>query len=367
MTVLESLDISENRLSTLNVGALLRLRHLNVDSNGIVRIRGTRRLRDLERVSWRGQELEDPENNIHMHYACCLEARTLHLSTNRIHKFVTPVPLFLLQRLEIASAGLDELSENFGYHVPNLRYLNLNHNAIKDIKPLLGIEYLHELHLAGNRLAKLRRTITVLSAVGRSLEILDCRINPLSLGFYPAPIGMESSRTASLESKSETKLLTSGTWEEEDEATEALYTGASIDEDSDRQHRGRLDEETSLRRRVYEMMLAHGCENLSRLDGMTLDRRRILQKDKHWERLVVLGIVKVDIEEELTRNLTTRTDEHRDAMPQPNSKAKRSMKPKTPMKSRIHSVKAGGSDECIDSRTPRGHPADLWGEESVRL
>ncbi len=65
----------------------------------------------------------------------------------------------------------------------------------------------------------------------------------------------------------------------------------------DTRHRDRLDADTRLRRRVYEMMLAAGNPRLVRLDGMVFERGvgegGVERRNWVWERLVGLGVVRV--------------------------------------------------------------------------
>src|SRR6202012_5859041 len=92
-----------------------------------------------------------------------------------------------------ANCGLANLPENFGLAAPNLRAVNLNFNALKDLRPLLNIKRLTSLFAAGNRLTRLRKTMAVLAKL-MHLEVLDLRGNPFTLGFHEPP----SSNTASI-------------------------------------------------------------------------------------------------------------------------------------------------------------------------
>jgi len=53
-----------------------------------------------------------------------------------------------------------------------------------------------------------------------------------------------------------------------------------------------LDGDTRLRKRVYEVLITTACSKLSKLDGGDVVRGRILLRDKVWERLKELGILK---------------------------------------------------------------------------
>ena len=76
-----------------------------------------------------------------------------------------------------------------------------------------------------------------------------------------------------------------------------LYLVPLTSADLDARHRDRLDADTRLRRRVYEMMLAAGNPRLVRLDGMVFERGvgegGVERRDWVWERLVGLGVVRV--------------------------------------------------------------------------
>jgi len=62
--------------------------------------------------------------------------------------------------------------------------------------------------------------------------------------------------------------------------------------EGDARYLERLDEDTKLRRRVYEMLLASGCKRLRVLDGMVFDKEAVLVKDEVWERLVELEVLR---------------------------------------------------------------------------
>lgn len=181
-----------------------------------------------------------------------------------------------LQRLELASSGLQSLPPNFGQLAPNIRFLNLNFNALKDLRPLLNIKRLNELLLAGNRLSRLRKNLAVLSRLV-SLTKLDLRDNPLTIGFYPPTV---ENRIVSLKGRSS-----------HSDEVEAFTLPAS-NQQTDQQFLARLDEDTRLRRRVHEMLLASSCNNLQELDGLPFNSQNVLVKDEVWERLRFLGIIR---------------------------------------------------------------------------
>ena len=172
--------------------------------------------------------------------------------------------------------GLASLPPTFGQLAPNIRSLNLNFNALKDLRPLLNIRRIDQLLLAGNRLARLRKSSTVLAKLV-TLKELDLRDNPLTIGFYAPVIEQRITKYVDgydLDAESDRFTLPPGSLE------------------SDSQHQARLDDDTKLRRRVHEMVLASTCRKLQVLDGLDFDPQSSLRKDATWERLLRLGVVR---------------------------------------------------------------------------
>lgn len=68
-----------------------------------------------------------------------------------------------------------------------------------------------------------------------------------------------------------------------------------IDRETDALNRQRLDQDTMLRRRVYEILVMNACSHsLQILDGMSFARESVGLKDQVWERLMELGILGAD-------------------------------------------------------------------------
>jgi hypothetical protein len=220
------------------------------------------------------------------------ELHTLCLSQNHIPTLSIPHDFSSIRHLELASCGLDTLPNDFGLSIPNLRTLNLNFNALKDIRPLLNTKRLNTLHLAGTRLSRLRKTTAVLSKL-TALETLDLRDNPFGLGFYPKPeeqrvvVRTDSKLTPDQDQRSLPQSIALEQMEEP-----IMFTVPPCSKDTDHAYLARLDEGTKLRRRVYELLLANHCRVLRCVDGMIFERGDVLVKDGIWDRLVELGVVK---------------------------------------------------------------------------
>jgi len=214
------------------------------------------------------------------------ELHTLSLCQTYIPSLDLPTGWTSLHNLNLASCGLHTLPDAFGLCVPNLRCLNLNFNAIKDLRPLLNMGELNTLLAASNRLSRLRKTAAVLSRLS-SLENLDLRDNPFTVGFYAKPhehrlVTAASSPAPSGDEKNEHSM----------DAEEEHFTLPPCTRELDATYFSRLDEGTKLRRRVYEMLLTSSCKVLDSLDGKRFVKGDVLVRDGIWERLVVLGVVK---------------------------------------------------------------------------
>ena len=201
--------------------------------------------------------------------------------------------------VELASTGLQNLSEDFGLHCPNVRILNLNYNALRDLRPLLGIARLEKLYVAGNRIDRLRRTATILSHLSKveNLEEVDMRNNPLTVGFYTPQFcaGDTSEKRMVVSDPIRSSNIDNDDtwdWESEDRNAAKAYCLPYLDKEVDTQSRERLDEDTKLRRRVYEMLAVGACKGLRRLDGVEGCGEDVGRRDGVWDRLVELGVLR---------------------------------------------------------------------------
>ncbi|KAK0320056.1 Protein nud1 [Friedmanniomyces endolithicus] len=286
MPCLETLSIQRCDLESLNMSRLPSLRFLYADDNRLADISGIAGLAHLDCLSFRRQRLPVGTHiSLFDHH---LEARTVRLSGNTLPTLHLSTTYLNLQHLELASVGLQTLPDDFGLRMPNLRTLNLNFNALRDVHPLLNIHQLRDLSVCGNRLDRLRKSVATLAKLS-GLRGLDLRDNPVTQGFYlPASLTSTTAETSVVRRV----LRRASTTDTDTEALEhAKYYLPSGDAEQDSLHQGRLDEETRLRRRVYELLLTHSCPALERLDGLGLDRGAVCVRDRVWERLVEMGVV----------------------------------------------------------------------------
>lgn len=274
MGSMRQLKLSGNDLESFDASPFPELRLLYLDRNRLGTVSGLRKAKTLDSLSMRQQQEGAIVDKSFL--ADCFEVRKLFLSGNFLGTFQPRVDFLNLQYLELANCGLEIIPEGFGYMVSNVRILNLNFNALKDIKPLMGIVRLKRLDLAGNRIARLVSLACTLAQFG-SLTSVDVRNNPLTLGFYP-PV-------------TDTRLVVHGSNEAGQEAPAEPFTLGPADRGKDERYTACLDMRTRMLRRVFEMMVLSNCARLETLDGLDVDRPGIQIRDQVWGALINAGIL----------------------------------------------------------------------------
>ncbi|EEH48942.2 uncharacterized protein PADG_05021 [Paracoccidioides brasiliensis Pb18] len=198
---LHSLNLSNNYIVKIDIRNFPNLHLLYADKNHLSTITGLEQCHYLDVLSLREQSLPSSSQQsdidrlpvIDFDISAALSLRKLYLSSNLLSPDLLAPPggCPSLQFLDIASCALQELPSQFGMCFPNLRVLNLNFNALADVGELLGLRRLGRVSLIGNRIARLRRLCQILRSVGGrcgALTDVDLRENPITLGFYPAPV-----------------------------------------------------------------------------------------------------------------------------------------------------------------------------------
>ncbi|PKS05559.1 hypothetical protein jhhlp_008076 [Lomentospora prolificans] len=272
---LRYLDVGDNKLQTLDLAGLPKLRLLHADRNQISRIAGFSHARYLDSLSLREQKGDEPLDVSFLSSA--YEVRKLFLSGNYIKRFEPQVDFLNLQFLELANCGLQSLPPNLGQLMPNLRTLNINFNAISDLSPLRFVPRMKKLLAAGNRLAD-TTAVTELLTDFPHLTRLDLRDNPITLGFYP-PL----------------QVLVHA---DGNSGSADGFALPEADTERDEKFASRLDGATRLRRRLYEVVFVGCCGRLKVLDGLVVKRNVILARDETFEALIKEGLLPDDLEEE---------------------------------------------------------------------
>ncbi|KAI5362838.1 Putative leucine-rich repeat domain superfamily [Septoria linicola] len=294
MLHLKHLSLQECGLKNFDASNFPSLQTLLLDDNKIDFIDGLDTLKSLDRLSMRRQMPSKGAFVRVLEQVC--HARTIQLSGCNLPSLGLKTGLLSLQYLELASCGLQDLPEDFGLKLPNLIALNLSFNSLRDIRPLLNVQKLEQLTICGNRLDRLRKSVATLSKMP-TLTSLDMRDNPLTQGFYAPNTAMRLSLPRGVQTSIVRHEYPAGEPDEdEDVAAERVEASKHVlparDANQDIIHHDRLDESTKLRRRVCHLMLGHSCTRLQQLDGMAFDKKAPMVKDRIWDRLVELGIMK---------------------------------------------------------------------------
>ena len=262
MSRLRHLSMKQCGLESLDVTNFPNIRTLDVDNNKLSNVAGLSTLKKLDLLSMCAQTLEDGQR-IEI-FQTAIEAQTIRLSRNTIPELQINHAFMTVKHLLLSDTGLSSIPANFGLQFPNLRSLDLSYNGLKDIRPLAPLSALETLTLTGCRVERLRKTVATLGKLPK-LHKLDMKNNPLTQGFYGPRCEVSASDNS-----------------------------ASVVAREDAIYRGKLDEDTAMRRRTYELLLAYSCfpQNGFELDGLVFDRRAAVAKDEVWERLVELGVLR---------------------------------------------------------------------------
>ncbi|KAI9803399.1 MAG: hypothetical protein M1833_000918 [Piccolia ochrophora] len=273
LLTLRVLKANHNQIATLDINAIPELHVLELDHNCITAIDGLRTSKHLATLSLREQDSPLLHPTTPFDINDCRDLTTLHISGNVIPATgFHPTYTFLnLRHLGMANCGLLSLPSSFATLFPNVRALNLNFNALKTISPLRGIARLRHLLLAGNRLSRLRKTASTLKHLP-VLAVVDLRNNLLNVGFYnPTPPSITTTGSA---------------------VPPEPFTMPPADSAADAAYRTRLDADTALRRRLYELLLATSRPALSHVDGLVFSAEKATAHDDGWARLVAAGVLR---------------------------------------------------------------------------
>ncbi|KAK6531544.1 hypothetical protein TWF281_008338 [Arthrobotrys megalospora] len=268
---LRTLDLSKNNLQYFTTRPFPNIKTLYLDSNKLETIDGIASARYLDSFSFRSQA---GTSTVNVPFNSLYELRKVYASGNPISS-LTLVDYFVnLQYLELASCNLRTLPSNFGRLMTNIRVINLNNNALSDIKPLYGIVRLKKLYLMGNRISNLQKVNNILRFLP-FLSELDLRHNPLTLGFY----GILSQCT-DLARPENPEIL-----------DPSPFLMQHQDKDGDEMFQRSMTEDTAVARRCYDILIGEQCPQMTHLDGLIFDIKHKLRHDSIWERMTSLGLL----------------------------------------------------------------------------
>ncbi|KAK0651490.1 hypothetical protein B0T16DRAFT_386912 [Cercophora newfieldiana] len=273
LSSLRYLRLDDNKLSSLDIKLLPHLRLLHADRNHLTQISGFSRARRIDSLSLREQRGDEPLNLPSL-LSRAYEVRKLFLSGNFIGAFEPPVDLLNLQLLELANCGLQALPADLGFMLPNLRTINLNMNALSDLAPLAGVPRLKRILVSGNRVTNAAGLVEVIAGFTHLREV-DVRDNPVTQGFYaPVQVVVRRGEQAA------------------EGASNEPFSLPDQDGERDEAYCGRLDMDTRMRRRLYEQMVAGGCDRVRKLDGLALRvGKGHERRDSVWRALRERGLI----------------------------------------------------------------------------
>jgi len=135
---------------------------------------------------------------------------------------------------------------------------------------------LKKLHLAGNRISRLRTTARVLGQFSH-MTLVDLRGNPLTVGFYPP--------------MAETRVVTLDHFLDADPQDNFIL--GRVDRERDHKYIRRLDVHTKMLRRTLEILILGDCPRLRVFDGLDVDMSVVIRRDSTWQALVNAGVLRV--------------------------------------------------------------------------
>ena len=153
-----------------------------------------------------------------------------------------------LEYLEIVNCELEALPGNFAQVCPNLRVLNLNNNPIRDLSSLRHLSRLTRLSVLDNLIDNSENIYSLLTTLPE-LELLDLRMNPFTISYYPH-MDLTNAYRVYIPNKNN---------DNEDDWTKF-----------DKGFVKSLDDVTYLQRVAYRGLVASSCPTVKILDGILL-------------------------------------------------------------------------------------------------
>jgi len=286
---LTHLCLDHNEMESIDLTLVPNVIHVTADNNKLKRLPKVNHEHMVQKLSIRNQTLSTTFELNSDDLEQFSDISHLYLSGTSLSSFPANVAFLNLRVLEVALTGLQSLPGNFGKLMPNLRDLNLNMNSLKDLRPLQGIAKLCRLYAAGNRLSRLRKTVDVVQglAKGGVLTTVDFRDNPVIMSIYGS-LHTAPSNELVIPALSSNIAMTFPPNGDEMQYLLPLGNGKL-----DQIYESRLDEDTKLRRRVFELLLAAKCPKLHMVDGLPWAERKqkVFRKDETWVRLKEMGVI----------------------------------------------------------------------------
>ncbi|KAK7208073.1 hypothetical protein BZA70DRAFT_272835 [Myxozyma melibiosi] len=274
---LRTLKVSRNKLSKFDAIPFPNLRVLILDENRLKSVSGLKKLRLLENLSVRDQD--DSASELYCPHIT--DVRKLYLSGNIPRDLSFENHFLNLQCLELASVQLRKLPDNFSVFARNLRDLNLSFNELSDVSGLMHIPRLRRLYLIGNQISGLVKLASVITTLPE-LQVLDMRMNPLTLQFYPPVIAIADGAENTARSAT---LATSTRGDLHRQYSLVMSRQAQVQwEQKNRKFEAHMPELCMTKRKGYQGLMFASARALAWLDGASFSKEereravRVLEK-----------------------------------------------------------------------------------------
>ncbi|KAK9457221.1 hypothetical protein V1511DRAFT_528513 [Dipodascopsis uninucleata] len=296
LTRMRTLKISRNELEIFDATVFPNLRILSLDDNKLNNVSGLKKLRTLESFSIRDQHNSTGELSCpHL-----TDVRKLYLSGNIPRDLKFQQHFLNLQCLELASIQLETLPQNFSMFARNLRELNLSFNELSDISGLRNIPKLRLLYLIGNQVNAAEHLASVIATLP-ALQVLDMRMNPLTLQFYPPVFAATEEIVTAAEpanglsvsgssGKSAQGVSTSPTRKKILHRQYSLVINRQAQqvwETKDKQFASHLPKLGLMKRQAYQGLMFISAPSLAWLDGSSFTKDRVAQASRILEKLTL--------------------------------------------------------------------------------
>ncbi|KAJ5690731.1 hypothetical protein N7462_005123 [Penicillium macrosclerotiorum] len=302
---LRALKLSGNCLETLDLKHFSSVNLLYLDQNYLSTITGLEHCHNMEVLSVREQSPateNDPNFALDIDLGHVKDIRKVFLSSNKLSRnCLSPsASLLRLQLLDIAACTLNALPNEFAARFPNLKVLNMNFNSVKELEPLVGMNCLARLTVAGNRLARMRRVCQILSRLGRNGSIPDRK----KLKDQENAVVQQEEKDLSdalADLDRDERVTQTVTWDDSAKGDREIevndpFTLPPADPRADERYLNHLDRATRLRRRVLELLLYAGTSgSLHMLDGLELQPslgENSPDMGHAWAKLEELGVLR---------------------------------------------------------------------------
>lgn len=192
----KKLILSFNKLARLDLTPFPNLRVLRIDGNSLQEVRGMTKMHYLQEVSAKFQKQLSVTQSI-------LENATdivkLDLSGNRqfAQGFFRPDQKQIypnVNDLSLGALNLTKVPKELPRIFPNLRILRLEFNRIQDTLSLTDFKNLRKVYLLNNGISKIKPLLSSLRNSKHSLNVIDLKLNPLTMECYPDVISSNSSK-----------------------------------------------------------------------------------------------------------------------------------------------------------------------------